>query len=135
MAISKDLNNLVINKIENKEVYNYMVNNNLINDDELYLVQGAEDENIVVDDSLSSTSENPVQNKVIKSKFDSIESNYETKTDAQSKLNAAKTYTDEKIASIPDPDLTNIELITIEDIDTICNSSIVAANLYNEVTF
>lgn len=40
MATSKDINNLVINKIENKEVYDYMVQNNLINDDELYLIEG-----------------------------------------------------------------------------------------------
>ena len=100
MAISKDLNNFVINKVENAEVYDYMVRNNLINNDELYLVQGAEDEKIVVDNSLSSTSENPVQNKVIKSKFDSIESNYETKSDASSKLTEAKAYTDEKIAGV-----------------------------------
>lgn len=73
MAISKDINNLVINKIENQQVYDYMVQNNLINDDELYLVQGDE-EDIVVDSSLSSTSENPVQNKVVKAKFDSVES-------------------------------------------------------------
>lgn len=75
MAISRDLNNFVINKVENEEVYDYMVRNNLINNNELYLVQGAEDEKIIVDDFLSLTSENPVQNKVIKSKFDSIESN------------------------------------------------------------
>ena len=115
MAISKDLNNFVINN------------------DELYLVQGAEDEKIVVDDSLSSTSENPVQNKVIKSKFDSIESNYETKSDASSKLTEAKAYTDEKIAGVLISDST--VFITVEDIDAICNASIVAANLYNEVTF
>lgn len=133
MAISKDLNNFVINKVENAEVYDYMVRNNLINNDELYLVQGAEDEKIVVDNSLSSTSENPVQNKVIKSKFDSIESNYETKSDASSKLTEAKAYTDEKIAGVLISDST--VFITVEDIDAICNASIVAANLYNEVTF
>ena len=39
MATSKDINNLVINKVENQQVYDYMVENNLINDDELYLVE------------------------------------------------------------------------------------------------
>lgn len=40
MAINKDMSNLVINEVENQQVYDYMVQNNLINDDELYLVQG-----------------------------------------------------------------------------------------------
>ena len=41
MATSKDISNLVINKVESQQVYDYMVQNNLINEDELYLVQGA----------------------------------------------------------------------------------------------
>lgn len=81
MAISKDINNLVINKIENQQVYDYMVQNNLINDDELYLVQGVEEVEIEVDSALSSTSENPVQNKAITSEF----FKYETKENAQVK--------------------------------------------------
>jgi hypothetical protein len=40
MATSKEITNLVINKVESQAVYDYMVANNLINDDELYLVQG-----------------------------------------------------------------------------------------------
>ena len=40
MPTSKNIDNLVINKIQNQEVYNYLVTNNLINEDELYLVQG-----------------------------------------------------------------------------------------------
>ena len=40
MATEKNINNLVINKVENKEVYDYMVTSNLINEDELYFVQG-----------------------------------------------------------------------------------------------
>ena len=39
MATEKNLNNLVINKVESQTVYDYMKANNLINDDELYLVQ------------------------------------------------------------------------------------------------
>lgn len=39
MPSSKNLANLVVNKIENKEVWEYMKTNNLINDDELYLIQ------------------------------------------------------------------------------------------------
>ena len=40
MATSKEIANLVINKVESQAVYNYMVANNLINDDELYLIEG-----------------------------------------------------------------------------------------------
>ncbi len=73
MATSKEITNLVINKVESQEVYNYMFENNLINDDELYLVEDQADEGIEIDSVLSSTSENPVQNKVVKAKFDSID--------------------------------------------------------------
>ena len=37
MPTSKNLTSLVINKVESKEVYEYMKNNNLINEDEIYL--------------------------------------------------------------------------------------------------
>ena len=40
MSTEKNLNNLVINKVESQEVYNYMKANSLINADELYLVEG-----------------------------------------------------------------------------------------------
>lgn len=40
MATEKNLNNLVINKVENQDVYNYMKANSLINADELYFVEG-----------------------------------------------------------------------------------------------
>lgn len=40
MSTEKSLNNLVINKVESQEVYNYMKANSLINEDELYLVEG-----------------------------------------------------------------------------------------------
>lgn len=39
MSTEKNLSNLVINKVESQTVYDYMKANNLINDDELYLVQ------------------------------------------------------------------------------------------------
>lgn len=96
MATSKEINNLTINKVESQEVYNYMASNNLINEDELYLVEGDEYTNAtqsksglmsnidkskldgiadganktIVDSSLSTTSTNPVQNKVIKTELD-----------------------------------------------------------------
>lgn len=46
MSTEKNLNNLVINKVESQEVYNYMKSNSLINEDELYLVEGTNDINI-----------------------------------------------------------------------------------------
>lgn len=96
MATSKKVNNLTINRVESQEVYNYMASNNLINEDELYLVEGDEYTNAtqsksglmsnidkskldgiadganktIVDSSLSTTSTNPVQNKVIKTELD-----------------------------------------------------------------
>lgn len=42
MPTKKNVTNLVINKVESQEVYDYMVANNLINDDELYFVQGSD---------------------------------------------------------------------------------------------
>lgn len=65
MPIEKGLSNLIINKVESKEVYNYMVANNLVNEDEMYLVQGDDEAQIIVDSALNTTSENPVQNKVV----------------------------------------------------------------------
>lgn len=65
MPIEKGLSNLIINKVESKEVYNYMVANNLVNEDEMYLVQGNDEAQIIVDSALNTTSENPVQNKVV----------------------------------------------------------------------
>ena len=43
MATEKNLNNLIINKVENQAVYDYMKINNLINADELYFISGADD--------------------------------------------------------------------------------------------
>lgn len=55
MATSKDISNLVINKVESQQVYDYMVQNNLINEDELYLIQGDETGNYVLPAATSST--------------------------------------------------------------------------------
>ena len=41
MPTTKQLDNLVINKVENNQVYNYMKNNGLVNEDELYFVEGS----------------------------------------------------------------------------------------------
>lgn len=40
MATEKELNSLVINKVESTNVYNYMKQHSLLNEDELYLVLG-----------------------------------------------------------------------------------------------
>lgn len=40
MATEQQLNKFVINKVENQDVYDYMVENGLVNDDELYIVEG-----------------------------------------------------------------------------------------------
>lgn len=85
----------------------------------------------VVDTSLSSTSTNPVQNKVLDAEFEAIatsmnsleqaidgkadtthnhDSVYETKADASAKLTEAKEYTD------------SCEFITVDDIDAICGA-------------
>ena len=42
MPTEKNVTNLIVNKVESQEVYDYMVTNNLINDDELYFVQGGD---------------------------------------------------------------------------------------------
>ena len=46
MSTEKNLNNLVINKVENQDVYDYMKANNLINSDELYLIEGNDEVSI-----------------------------------------------------------------------------------------
>lgn len=38
---SQEIQSLVINKVSSQEVYDYLLNNNQINDNELYLVQGS----------------------------------------------------------------------------------------------
>ena len=40
MATTKNIKNLIINKVESQAVFDYMVSNGLVNEDELYLVQG-----------------------------------------------------------------------------------------------
>lgn len=39
MAISTKLNNFIINNVESPEVFEYMLNHNLVNDNEFYIVQ------------------------------------------------------------------------------------------------
>lgn len=121
MATSKEIANLVINKVESQAVYNYMVDNNLINDDELYFVETTGESDLEFDSALSSTSENAVQNKVVNAKFDEIESVYETKEDAQSKLDEAKGYADYILTSHIDnknnPHEVNKEQVGLGNVD------------------
>ena len=49
MSTEKNLENLVINKVESEAVYNYMKENNLINVDELYFIQDADPVAITTD--------------------------------------------------------------------------------------
>ena len=112
MATEKNLNNLIINKVENQAVYDYMKTNNLINTDELYFISGADDNatetesglmsaedklkldgiedganKTIIDTALSSTSTNPVQNKVINTKFNTIQSNIDNKVPTSRTVN------------------------------------------------
>lgn len=45
MATEKQISNLVINKLENQDIYDYLSSNNLLNEDELYLVKSDEGDN------------------------------------------------------------------------------------------
>ena len=106
MPTNKNIEHLVINKVESKDIYDYMLNNNLINDDELYLVQG-EDGKIEIDSALSDTSTNPIQNKVItevlKNKSDishNHDSAYDTKGSANTALDSAKSYTNTAVSGL-----------------------------------
>ena len=75
---------------------------------------------IPVDEALSPTSENPVQNKVVNSKFEEVdaiisamEESINSKVDSAALSNYyAKTEID------------SLELITVDDIDTICGGTI-----------
>ena len=42
MAIEVNVKKLIINKVESQEVFEYMKTNNLINEDEIYLIEGNE---------------------------------------------------------------------------------------------
>lgn len=40
MATSKQISDLVINKLESRLIYDYMKNNGLLNEDEVYIIEG-----------------------------------------------------------------------------------------------
>ena len=72
MASSKNLNNLVINKVESQEVYDKLKATHQINEDELYLIEGEEDKlidiqingvSILTDDKVANFITNSPYNK------------------------------------------------------------------------
>lgn len=83
MATSKNIQSLVLNQVESKEVFHYMKSKGLLNEDEFYFTP---DE---IDSSLNGSSENPVQNKVI---YEALAN----KIDKNSDLNATHKITTEK---------------------------------------
>lgn len=67
MSTEKNLINLVINKVESQDVYDYMKANSLINADELYVIAGGDQIATETDDGLMSSED--------KIKLDNIEEN------------------------------------------------------------
>lgn len=50
MPTTKTVSNLVINQVESQEIYDYMVANDLISADELYMVQGEAEDYVTTDE-------------------------------------------------------------------------------------
>lgn len=78
MATEKNLNNLIINKVENQAVYEQMKIKNLINSDELYFVAGADEVATETTDGLMSAED--------KIKLDEIEEGAEANQNAFSNV-------------------------------------------------
>ena len=95
MPTEKELTNLVINKIENPEVFKYMQNNSLINADELYLVGG--------DDDVATQTENGLMSAEDKTKLDGIEKGAEVnvQTDWNEKDSTSDAFLKNKPTSLP----------------------------------
>lgn len=91
MPTEKNLNNLVINKVENKTVYDYMKTNNLINADELYFVTGADENATEAESGLMSAAD--------KTKLDGIAEGAEV--NVQSDWNVTNTTSDAYIKNKP----------------------------------
>lgn len=83
-----------------------------------------------VDSELSSTSTNPVQNKVLDEEFEAISQAMATlEASIDEKVNAEHNHNDLYYTKT---EIDEYELITTDDIDTICGSTIQSAS---EVTF
>lgn len=95
MPTEKELTNLVINKIENPEVFKYMQNNSLINADELYLVGG--------DDDVATQTENGLMSAEDKTKLDGIEKGAEVnvQTDWNEKDSTSDAFLKNKPTFLP----------------------------------
>ena len=84
----------------------------------------------VVDAELSATSTNPVQNKTLDAEFEAVATAINALDLAiDNKADAAHVHSDIYYTK---EEIQNLELITVEDIDSICGSNIVSAS---EVTF
>ena len=64
MSTEKNLSNLVINKVESQTVYDYMKQNSLINEDELYLIPGSEDNATETESGLMSAEDKVKLNNI-----------------------------------------------------------------------
>ena len=91
MPTEKNLNNLVINKVENKTVYDYMKTNNLINADELYFVTGTDENATETESGLMSAAD--------KAKLNGIAEGAEV--NVQSDWNVTNTNSDAYIKNKP----------------------------------
>ena len=91
LATEKNLNNLVINKVENKTVYDYMKTNNLINADELYFVTGTDENATETESGLMSAADKAKLNGIA----DGAEAN------VQSDWNVTNTTSDAYIKNKP----------------------------------
>lgn len=123
--VTENLSTLKIHKLTQAQ-YDRELTNGTIDENALYLTP---------DEEIDLT---PYATK------DDVSSTYETKTDASAKLTEAKTYTDEMVSGKADSSalsnfytksqVDNMELISMDDIDTICGATIQVASL-SEVTF
>lgn len=89
----------------------------------------------VVDDALSSTSVNPVQNKVLNTEFDGISHAMQALELALDDKEDSITGTEGQVVQIDSNGnavASDLNLITVEDIDAICGETI---NSANEVMF
>ena len=74
MTSSKKLKDLVINRVESKEVYQNLIDTGRINEDELYLIEGDVDSDTIVDVQINGESivNNKNVNIITNSNYDSV---------------------------------------------------------------
>ena len=76
MPSDTNLEKLIINKNLTKEQFEQAIADGSISENDLSLVDD-EDTSIIIDAEMSDTSENPVQNKIVKSYVDGLVGNIE----------------------------------------------------------